>query len=83
MRASSPISPRTARLSYALFSLLVANVAAFSVATQAYSDFFILLILSWTLGFLWAVPALLERQVRARQPTIFEDVVPVLRPMTV
>src|SRR5262249_37409558 len=46
MRASSRISPRLARLSYALFSFLVANMAAFSVATQAYSDLFVLLILS-------------------------------------
>ena len=72
-----------ARLSYGLFSFLVANVAAFSVATQAYGDLFILLILSWTLGFLFAVPVLLEREVRARQPAIFEKLAPVFRPKTV
>ena len=83
MRTASRISPRVARLSYALFSFLVANVAAFSVATQAYGDLFILLILSWTLGFLFAVPALLEREVRARQPAIFEKLAPVFRPKTV
>ena len=83
MRASSRISPRVARLSYGLFSFLVANMVAFSVATQAYGDLFILLILSWTLGFLLAVPVLLEREARARQPAIFEDVAPVFRPKTV
>ena len=83
MRAASRVSPRIARLSYGLFSFLVANVAAFSVATQAYGDLFILLILSWTLGFLLAVPVLLEREVRARQPTIFEEPAPVFRPKTV
>ena len=80
MRAASRHSPRMARLSFGLFSFLVANVAAFSVATQAYGDLFILLILSWTLGFLLAVPVLLEREVRARQPAIFEEDIPVLRP---
>jgi hypothetical protein len=79
MRTSSRISPRLARLSYALFSFLVANVAAFSVATQAYGDLFVLLILSWTLGFLFAVPALVEREVRARRPAIFKEHAPVIR----
>jgi hypothetical protein len=79
MRASSRISPSIARLSYGFFSFLVANVAAFSVATQAYSDLFILLILSWTLGFLFAVPVLLEREVRARQPSILRDRAAVFR----
>jgi hypothetical protein len=83
MRTASRISPRVARLSYALFSFLVANAAAFSVATQAYADLLILLILSWTLGFLFAVPVLLEREVRARQPVIFEEHTPVFRPETV
>ena len=83
MRAATRISPRVGRLSYALFSFLVANVAAFTVATQAYSDFFILLILGWTLGFLFAVPALLEREVCARQPAIFEKPAPVFRTRTV
>jgi hypothetical protein len=83
MRTSSRISPRVARLSYALFSFLVANVAAFSVATQAFSDLFILLILSWTLGFFFAIPRLLEREVRAQQPAVFEKPSSVFRPKTV
>ena len=83
MRDASQVSPRIAALSYGLFSFLVANVAAFSVGTQAYGDIFILLILSWTLGFLLAVPVLLEREIRARQPAIFEQPARVLGPKTV
>jgi hypothetical protein len=83
MRVASQTSPRIARLSYGLFSFLVANAAAFSVATQAYGDLFVLLTLSWTLGFLFAIPELLEREARARQPAILEDVAPVFRPKIV
>jgi hypothetical protein len=79
MRASSRISPKVARLSYALFSFLVANVAAFSVATQAYGDIFILLILSWVLGFLFAIPALVEREARARRSVVFKEFAPAIR----
>ena len=83
MRDASQVSPRIARLSYGLFSFLVANVAAFSVGTQAYGDIFILLILSWMLGFFLAVPVLLERELRARQPTILERPTRVLAPKIV
>jgi hypothetical protein len=79
MRDSSRISSNFARLSYALFSLLVANAATFSVATSAYSDPFILLILSWMLGFLWAVPVLLEREAPGPQPAIFKELASVPR----
>jgi hypothetical protein len=51
-------SPQHARLAYGMVSFLVANAATFSVATQAYSDLFILLILGWCLGFLLAMPVL-------------------------
>ena len=80
MRAASEISPRIARLSYGLFGFLVANGAAFSVATQAYGDLFILLILAWTIGFLLAIPVLLERDVRVQQPVVFEELAPVFGP---
>jgi hypothetical protein len=80
MRAASRVSSRIAGLSYGLFSFLVANITAFSVATQAYGDLFILLILSWTLGFLLAIPVMLEREVRTRQLAILERPVPMLRP---
>jgi hypothetical protein len=51
-------SPQHARLAYGMVSFLVANAATFSVATQAYSDLFVLLILGWCLGFLLAAPVL-------------------------
>jgi len=83
MRAASRHSLKMARLSFGLFSFLVANLAAFSVATQAYGDFFVLLILSWTLAFLLAIPVLIEREVRARQLATFEELTPVFQPKTV
>jgi hypothetical protein len=83
MRAASRHSVKIGRLSFGLFSFLVANVAGFSVATQAYADLFILLILSWALGFLFAVPVLVEREVRAREPKIFEGPPSLLRPKIV
>jgi drug/metabolite transporter superfamily protein YnfA len=83
MRAASRHSLRMGRLSFGLFSFLVANLGAFSVATQAYGDFFILLILSWTLAFLLAVPVLVEREVRARQLAVFEEPPSVFRPKSV
>ncbi|MES3001696.1 MAG: hypothetical protein V4787_13465 [Pseudomonadota bacterium] len=55
------ISPQHMRIAYGLVAFLVANAATFTVATQAYSDLFILLILGWCLGFLLAMPALAAR----------------------
>jgi hypothetical protein len=83
MRAASRHLLRMARLSFGLFSLIVANLAGFTVATQAYADLFILLILSWALGFLLAVPVLVEREVRARRLAILEEPAHVLRPKTI
>jgi hypothetical protein len=80
MRLASRHSRRLGRLSFGFFGFLVANVAGFSVATQAYGDLFVLLILSWMVGFLLAVPVLVEREVRARQPAIIQDRNPILRP---
>jgi hypothetical protein len=82
MRIASRYSLKMGRLSFGLCSFIVANIAAFSVATQAFGDFFILLILSWTLAFLLAVPVLIEREVRARQVATFEKLAPVLQPKT-
>jgi hypothetical protein len=74
------ISPRYARMAYGFVAFLAANVATFSVATQAYSDLFVLLILGWTLGFVLALPALAEADIRRRQerferpaPHTFQD----------
>ena len=83
IQITSRHSRRIARLSFGLLSFLVANVAGFSVATQAYGDLFILLILSWTLGFLFAVPLLVEREVRARRLATVEGLSAVLRPRTI
>lgn len=55
-----------ARLGFGLAAFQVANVAAFSVGTQAYADVFILLCLGWSTGFLLAMPVLAHR---ARQST--------------
>src|SRR5262249_6613221 len=79
-RFASRHSRRIARICYALFGFLVANAAGFSVATQAYGDLFILLILSWTFSSFLAVPVLVEREVRARQSTTFKNLARGLRP---
>ncbi|HSI54493.1 MAG: hypothetical protein ACAH21_09830 [Ramlibacter sp.] len=52
------MSPQHTRIAYGLVAFLIANGATFTVATQAYSDLFVLLILGWCLGFLLAMPAL-------------------------
>jgi hypothetical protein len=70
------ISPQCARMAYGLIAFLVANAATFSIATQAYSDLFILLILGWCLGFLLAMPVLaargdgVHRRAKARFPNL-------------
>ncbi|MGE3104301.1 MAG: hypothetical protein AB7F83_06055 [Lysobacterales bacterium] len=61
------VSPRHARFGYGLVAFLIANAAAFSVATQAFGDLFILLTLGWTLGFLLALPSLAKRAAAAAQ----------------
>jgi hypothetical protein len=66
LRLSSRMAPELARLCYGLVSLLLANIATFTVATQAYGDLFILLILSSCLGFVLAIPAIVEQEARAR-----------------
>jgi hypothetical protein len=67
---AAKLSPQHARVAYGLVAFLVANVATFSVATQAYSDLFVLLILGWCLGFLLAMPVLAARgdQGKRRMP---------------
>jgi len=56
LEALSRASPAHARLAYGLVAYLIANAAAFSVATQAYGDLFVLLMLGWATGFLLALP---------------------------
>jgi hypothetical protein len=67
LRMSSQMAPELARLCYGLVSFLLANIATFTVATQAYGDLFILLILSSCLGFVLAIPAIVEQEARARR----------------
>jgi hypothetical protein len=52
----SRASPAHARLAYGLVAYLLANGAAFTVATQAFGDLFVLLMLGWATGFLLALP---------------------------
>lgn len=63
LNSLSRTSPRHANFAYGLVAFLLANLAAFSVATQAYADMFILLTLGWSFGFLLALPVLAARQV--------------------
>jgi hypothetical protein len=59
-------SPAHANLGFGMVAFILANVAAFSVATQAYADIFILLTLGWAFGFLIALPLLAEQARRER-----------------
>jgi hypothetical protein len=61
-------SPKHANFAYGLVAFLVSNLAAFSIATQAYADMFILLTLGWALGFLIALPSLAGIALRERKP---------------
>jgi hypothetical protein len=64
-------SPAHANVAYGLVAFILANIAAFSVATQAYADVFILLTIGWAFGYLLALPVLVESRERARtEPTI-------------
>jgi len=59
--ALAKASPPHARMAFCLLSFLIANAATFSIATQAYSDLFILLIMGCCVGFLLALPVLAAR----------------------
>jgi hypothetical protein len=66
------ISAQHARMAYGFVSFLFANAATFTIATQAYSDLFILLILGWCMGFVLAMPVLAARGdgLRRRTPPV-------------
>lgn len=51
-----------ATLAFGLLSMLAANVAAFSVATQVFGDVFVLLVVGTVLGFLLALPTVAYRE---------------------
>jgi hypothetical protein len=64
----SRASPRHARFGYGFVAFLAANIAAFSVATQAYADLFILLSLGWTCGMLLSLTVLAQQRETRVQP---------------
>lgn len=66
-------SPEHARMAFGFLSFLIANAATFSVATQAYSDLFVLLILGWSLGFLFAMPTLAARQLERKRARAWQQ----------
>ena len=47
---------RLVTLTYGLISFLAANVPVYIVAAPAYGDLFVLLMLGWILGFIFAIP---------------------------
>lgn len=64
---------RTSRLhanfAFGLVAFLAANLASFTVATQAFGDLFILLTLGWSVGFLLAMPVMAASRPDVPQPT--------------
>lgn len=62
----SRLSPAHANVGYGLVAFMLANIAAFAVAIQAYGDLFILLSLGWAFGFLVALPILADPARRTR-----------------
>jgi hypothetical protein len=57
-----------ARIAFGLLAFLAAKGASFSVATQAFSDLFVLLLMGWAVGFVLAMPVLAARaKARAAQ----------------
>jgi len=69
----SRTSPKHANLAFGLIAFMLANLAAFSVATQAYADIFILLTLGWALGFLLALPVLAKAEKERMQRALEEE----------
>ncbi|MRD46843.1 hypothetical protein GHT07_06120 [Caenimonas koreensis DSM 17982] len=76
LAAVAQLSTQHMRMAYGLVAFLVANLATFSIATQAYNDLFILVILGWSTGFLLAMPVLAAKgdpSIRRRNP---QDTIP-------
>lgn len=65
--------PQLAAISFGLVTLLVVNLPVFVAASQIYGDPFVLLFLGWCLGFVLAVPKVIQRREllahAARHPT--------------
>lgn len=64
-RASRP----HATMAFGLVAFLASNAAAFSIATQAFGDVFVLLILGLSAGFVLAMPAVAAREIAVLTPT--------------
>ncbi len=65
--ATTKLSRPHARLAYGMLAFLIANTASFLVATQAFGDVFVQLMMGWAVGFLLAMPVLAERDVEIRR----------------
>lgn len=61
LRVLAKVSRMHASIGFGFVGLLVANVATFSVATQAYGDVYVLLTLGTLVGIVLALPALAAR----------------------
>ncbi len=68
LAALAKTSKPHASLAFGLVAFLAANVATFSVATQAYGDVWILLTLGTAIGVLLALPAVAARELGVLQP---------------
>jgi hypothetical protein len=67
LEVATRFSKAHARFAYGLVAFLVANLASFAVAAQAFGDLFVLLMMGWGVGFLLALPILAARERAARQ----------------
>jgi hypothetical protein len=70
LAATTKLSRQHARFAYGMVAFLIANTAAFSVATQVFGDIYVLLMMGWAVGFLLAMPVLAEREVEIRQQRV-------------
>lgn len=74
-RASRP----HATLAFGLVAFLVSNAAAFSIATQAFGDVFVLLTLGLCIGFVLAMPAVAAREIVVPVPAASQWQPPAVR----
>lgn len=67
LAAVTRLSHQHARIAYGLVAFLIANTASFSVATQAFGDIYVLMMMGWAVGFLLAMPVLAAREAEMKQ----------------
>jgi hypothetical protein len=80
LTAVTRLSPQHARITYGLVAFLMANIASFSVATQAFGDIYVLMMMGWAVGFVLAMPVLAERDMGiTKERTIQAGSVPIHR----